>query len=61
MDAEKEKLLKDYPDPISITQTKIILEQMKEKIFKIHTENNGIGTCFFVKFLFLIKIIYYQY
>ena len=25
---------------------------MKEKIFKIHTENNGIGTCFFCKIPF---------
>ena len=42
----KEKLLNDYPIPISIDCTKIILEQMKKCIFKINNKK-GKGTGFF--------------
>ena len=42
----KEKLLNDYPIPISIDCTKIILEQMKKCIFKI-SNKKGKGTGFF--------------
>ena len=52
MDTEKEKLLKVYPNPISITQTKIILEQMKENICKIYLKDGGNGTGFFCEIPF---------
>ena len=42
----KEKLLDDYPIPISIDCTKVILEQMEKCIFKIKNKK-GKGTGFF--------------
>ena len=45
-DSNKEKILEEYPNPISIKCTRIILEQMKNCICKINNKN-GEGTCFF--------------
>ena len=50
----KEKLLDDYPIPISIKCTKIILEQMKKCIFKI-SNRLGKGTGFFCQIPFKNK------
>ena len=49
MDDENEKILCDYPKPISIAGTEIILNQMKKTICKISTENGSKGTGFFSK------------
>ena len=45
-DTNKEKLLNNYPIPVTIECTSIILEQMKECVFKIKNEK-GKGTGFF--------------
>ena len=45
-DSIKEKILEDYPNPVSIKCTSIILEQMKNCICKINN-TNGEGTGFF--------------
>ena len=61
MDSEREKPLKDYPNPISIDQTKIILEQMKQNICKIYLKDGGNGTGFFCEIPFPDEKNYYQY
>ena len=49
-----EKTLNDYPKPVFIEGTEIILNQMKKKICKVSTESGSKGTCFFCKNLILI-------
>jgi len=47
MSTEQEKLLKNYPTPISVNKTEIILDQMKYNVAKIYTKNGEKGTGFF--------------
>ena len=47
MSTEQEKLLKNYPTPISVNKTEIILEQMKYNVAKIYCKNGEKGTGFF--------------
>ena len=49
MEGIKEKLLKDYPGPIFIKGTKIILNQMKKGICRICKKDGTKGTGFFCK------------
>lgn len=58
-DTEKESYIENYPIPITIEDTQIILEQMKNTICKIYKNNGDKGTGFFV--IFLIKIIKFLY
>ena len=43
---DKEKLINKYPLPVTIDETELILNQMKNSICKIKTKN-GDGTGFF--------------
>ena len=54
----KESLIEFQPIPIDIEGTKLILFQMENCICKIIKDNGIKGTGFFVKYHFLIKIIY---
>ena len=45
--AKKEMLLENYPLPVTIDETNLILDQMKQSICKIHKKKGGKGTCFF--------------
>ena len=49
MDDGNEKNLSEYPKPVSIEGTEIILNQLKKTICKISTENGSKGTGFFCK------------
>jgi len=44
---KKENIIKNYPKPITIEQTDIILQQMKNCICKIYINRGKIGTGFF--------------
>ena len=44
-----EKYIEDYPIPITLESTKIILSQMKSSICKIYLDNGNKGTGFFCK------------
>ena len=44
-----EKKIVNYPEPITIEETNIILEQMKNCIFKIYKGKGSSGTGFFCK------------
>ena len=52
MDISNEKIITDYPLPISIETTEIILNQLKNNICKIFMKNGGKGTGFFCKIPF---------
>ena len=43
----QEKLLENYPIPITVNQTEIILEQMKKNVCRIYLNNGKKGTGFF--------------
>ena len=49
-----EKLLIDYPNPITYNSIKIIINQMKRNICLIKIDNS-IGTGFFVKYHFKVE------
>ena len=44
----KEGFIENYPRPVTIEQTEIILQQMKEYICKIYKKDGYKGTGFFV-------------
>ena len=46
---ENEKFLEEYPDPVSLEGTEIIINQMKTAICKIYVEDGSKGTGFFCK------------
>ena len=50
---ENEKMIRNSPNPINISETQIILNQMMNCVCKIKI-NNSFGTGFFVKFLLII-------
>ena len=52
MEATKEKKLNNYSEPVSLETTEKIIEQMKNCICKIRTENGQKGTGFFCKIPF---------
>ena len=52
MEAIKEKKLNNYSEPVSLETTEKIIEQMKNCICKINTENGQKGTGFFCKIPF---------
>ena len=52
MEATKEKKLNNYSEPVSLETTEKIIEQMKNCICKINTENGQKGTGFFCKIPF---------
>ena len=43
------KILKGYPNPVSLKTTEIILEQMKNKVCKIHIKDEFKCTGFFCR------------
>jgi hypothetical protein len=45
----KEKYIEDYPIPITLEITEIILSQMKSSVCKIYLDNGNKGTGFFCK------------
>ena len=45
----KEKFIEDYPIPITLESTEIILSQMKSSVCKIYLDNGNKGTGFFCK------------
>ena len=45
----KEKYIEDYPIPITLESTEIILSQMKSSVCKIYLDNGNKGTGFFCK------------
>ena len=47
MDGIKEKILKNYPEIVSLESTEIILNQMKNNIVKIILNDGSKGTGFF--------------
>ena len=49
MDSQNEKMLKDYPRPIFIKETKIILQQMVKSVCEICTKDGSKGSGFFCK------------
>ena len=49
MSEEQEKLLKECPNPISISQTEIILDQMKKKCMQNIYEKRGKGYSIFLQ------------
>ena len=49
-----EKILKYYPDIVSLESTEIIMNQMKKNIFKINLDSGKKGTGFILKFHLLI-------
>ena len=49
MDSQNEKLLKDYPSPIFIKETKKILQQMEKSVCKICIKDGSKGSGFFSK------------
>ena len=46
---EQEKYIDDYPKPITLKSTEIIIEQMKNSICKIYLNKGSKGTGFFCK------------
>ena len=44
-----EKYIEDYPIPITLEGTEIILSQMKSSVCKIYLDNGNKGTGFFCK------------
>ena len=50
IEIDKEKILNKYPSSVTINETELILEQMKNNICKIQNKN-GNGTGFFCKIL----------
>ena len=48
----KEKYIEDYPNPITLESTEIILNQMKNCVCKIYMDNGIKGTGFFCKIPF---------
>ena len=44
-----EKYIEDYPIPITLESTEIILSQMKSSVCKIYLDNGNKGTGFFCK------------
>ena len=48
----KEKYIEDYPIPITLKSTEIILSQMKLSVCKIYLDNGNKGTGFFCKIPF---------
>ena len=53
MSTIKEKILKNYPEIVSLETTKKIIEQMKKNIFKICLNDGSKGTGFFCKIPFI--------
>ena len=47
-----EKYIEDYPIPITLESTEIILSQMKSSVCKIYLDNGNKGTGFFYKIPF---------
>ena len=54
--AKKEMLLENYPLPLTIDETNLILEQMKHSICKIDKKKGGKGTGFFCNIPYNNKI-----
>ena len=52
MESTKEEKLNNYSEPVSLETTEKIIEQMKNCICKIRTENGQKGTGFFCKIPF---------
>jgi len=53
MDGIKEKILKNYPEIVSLESTEIIINQMKNNIVKICLNDGSKGTGFFCKIPFI--------
>ena len=53
MSAIKEKILKNYPEIVSLETTEKIIEQMEKNIFKICLNDGSKGTGFFCKIPFI--------
>ena len=51
MESQNEKLLKDYPIPIFLKETKKILQQMEKSVCQICCKDGSKGTGFFSKIL----------
>ena len=49
MFSKNEKLLNDYPKPIFIKQTEIILRQMKNSVCRVNCKDGSKGSGFFCK------------
>ena len=49
MESKNEKYLKDYPSPIFIKSTRVILNQMEKSVYKICLKDGSKGTGFFCK------------
>ena len=56
MSGINEKELNDYPEFVSLKSAKIIINQMKNNIFKIYLNDRIIGTGFFCKIPFINNI-----
>jgi len=52
----KEKIIDNYPVPVSLESTEIIVNQMKENICRIYMNNGSKGTGFFCKIPFPDKL-----
>ena len=52
----KEKIIDNYPIPVSLESTEIIVNQMKENICRIYMNNGSKGTGFFCKIPFPDKL-----
>ena len=53
MSVIKEKILKNYPEIVSLESTENIVDQMKKNIFKICLNDGSKGTGFFCKIPFI--------
>ena len=49
----KDKIIKDYPEPVTLESTKKIIEQMEKTICKIISNDGDKGTGFFCKIPFV--------
>ena len=55
----KEQYLENYPKPISLKSTEIIVDQMKNNVCKINLLDGRKGTGFFVKYHIIIYLYKY--